>query len=75
MTGTLWGLALALAFFIAVHLAPAVPGLRAALIGAGGRQVYRALFSLLALAGLQCRARRKFNYNGRLPNISRPRNP
>ena len=66
MTGTLWGLALALAFFIAVHLAPAVPGLRAAPIGTWGRQVYRALFSRLALAGLQGRARRKFNYDGSL---------
>ncbi|MBT4427073.1 MAG: NnrU family protein, partial [Rhodospirillaceae bacterium] len=52
MTGTLWSLALALAIFIAVHMVPVVPGLRAAMINAWGKRVYRALFSILSLAGL-----------------------
>ncbi len=52
MTGHLWGLAIALAIFIGVHLVPAVPGLRAALIGALGRLPYRGLFSLISLAGM-----------------------
>jgi uncharacterized membrane protein len=52
MTGTLWSLALALAIFIAVHMVPVVPGLRAALINAWGNRVYRALFSILSLADL-----------------------
>ena len=52
MTGNLWSLAIALALFIGVHLVSGVPGLRAALIGALGRRVYRALFSLGALGGM-----------------------
>jgi len=52
MTGTFWGLALALAVFIGVHMVPVVPGLRAKVIGAWGKRVYRALFSILSLAGL-----------------------
>ncbi|MDP6590303.1 MAG: NnrU family protein [Alphaproteobacteria bacterium] len=52
MTGSLWSLAIALAIFIGIHLTPAVPGLRAALIGALGRLPYRGLFSLIAVCGL-----------------------
>jgi uncharacterized membrane protein len=53
MTGHLWGVAAALAVFIAIHLMPGVlMGLRAALIGRLGRLPYRGLFSLISLAGL-----------------------
>jgi uncharacterized membrane protein len=52
MTGSLWSLAIALAIFIGVHMVPVVPGLRAALIGALGKRAYRALFSVLSIAGI-----------------------
>ncbi len=52
MTGSLWSLAIALALFTGIHLVPGVPGLRKALQGAVGKQVYRAVFSLIAIGGL-----------------------
>ena len=52
MTGSLWSLAIALALFIGIHLMPGVPGLRKTLQGALGKQVYRAVFSLIAMGGL-----------------------
>ena len=51
MTGSLGTLAIALAIFIGMHLVPGVPGVRAALIGALGKRAYRALFSVISIAG------------------------
>ncbi len=45
-------LILGLAVFIGLHLIPAVPALRTALIGGFGESKYRFLFSLVAFVGL-----------------------
>jgi uncharacterized membrane protein len=41
-----------LALFIAVHLVPTRPSLRAELVGRLGLGIYRGLFSLASIAGL-----------------------
>lgn len=50
MIDTLWGLALAIAAFLGLHLVPSLPGLRAKLIARLTRQGYRGLFSALSIA-------------------------
>jgi len=45
-------LAVGLALFLGIHLVPAVPGARGALVARLGEQRYKAAFSLASLAGL-----------------------
>ena len=52
MIDTLWGLALAVVAFCAIHLVPVVPGWRAKLIKKLTRNGYRGLFSLFSLLSL-----------------------
>jgi uncharacterized membrane protein len=48
--GTTWGVALAGAFLLLSHFAPATPGVRERIVGAIGEGPYRGLYSLVSVA-------------------------